>query len=217
MTPQEATPYELQLAGVEIPNHPFTEGTEPMSQTTGQTADQTTPDSARVTTARVQAGFSTVEDLARYTHLTASYLAAVESGEREVTQVQWIRILSSIQIAAQRRDAGVVKRGARPPQPRTPRPRSPRDDTPEWKMAQIEALGRSIAIALWEGCDDSDYMTMLLNQTLRERENEIWSSGAIASAAGNALRDLAEAIHLRMPIRDKFPMRELMAPNEIIP
>lgn len=43
MTLQEETPYELQLAGVEIPNQSDQRRNRTMSQITGQTADQTTP------------------------------------------------------------------------------------------------------------------------------------------------------------------------------
>lgn len=44
MTPQEETPNELQLAGVEIPNQSDQRKNKTMFQITGQTANQTTPD-----------------------------------------------------------------------------------------------------------------------------------------------------------------------------
>lgn len=88
---------------------------------------------------------------------------------------------------------------------------------PEWIEQQTKALGRQIAISMWEGCDDPGFINFVINQEGRFREDtEFWTMERLNLALCHALQDFALAVGKRYPIRDQFPYRRILRESQVV-
>lgn len=72
---------------------------------------------------------------------------------------------------------------------------------------QVNALARQLATAVWNGCDDWDYINIVIEETGRRENETFWTEKRKRWIVETALAELAYAVGRRYPIRDKFPLK----------
>lgn len=81
---------------------------------------------------------------------------------------------------------------------------------------QIDALGRQLAEAMWNGCDDWEFVTFAIDHMMDREDVTFWDPRKKQLALMVALADLAYVISRRYPVRDGFLLKPVMNPGEII-
>lgn len=85
------------------------------------------------------------------------------------------------------------------------------------EQIQVNAVARQLATALWNGCDDMDFINIAIEETIRREEAHFWDETRRRWIAEIALSELAYSLGRRYPIRDRFPLKPpALAPDKII-
>lgn len=89
-------------------------------------------------------------------------------------------------------------------------------DLEEWEAAQCLAFGRELARAFWNSNDPKSWSVLLDAEFSLRETHTFWTGRHLLFAARAALADLAEVVESRYPLRDRFPLKELMEPTAMI-
>lgn len=86
----------------------------------------------------------------------------------------------------------------------------------EGEREQVDAVGRQLAHSLWDGANDIDFVCLAIDQLVARDDVKFWTPTKQNLVLKVALRDLARTIGLRQPVRDQFPLKPILEPEDIV-